>query len=465
MREFRSTVLTKGFIIGVLMTPLLLLVVTGAVMLLKNQQGPRAAGVVLVVDRSGLAAPQIRYQFSPEGLKAERDAAMRMVSDAADRATKRMGVSASQTDMAKSFAGGAIEQAMAQAQIQVKLLEPAADLDRYKAELAGYQPGEKGKAEQTMALVDIPPEAVRPGEKGFAGYELYIPPKLDFEIAGRIRERISRAIVDVRLAADERLHAAGLDAGAIRAMMQSPEPRTVTVTETGERASVGELAFIVPAGFMILLMISVFTAGQYLLTTTIEEKSSRVMEVLLSALSPMELMVGKIIGQMAVGLLILCMYSGLAVVSLLAFSLQHLLHPMNVVYLIVFFFIAFFLVACLMASIGSAVNELREAQTLMSPVMITLIIPWLLWMPISRAPNSPLSTALSFVPGLNPFVMVIRLAGSEPVPQWQIPVSILIGLGSVLFAAWAAAKVFRIGVLMYGKPPNLATLIKWVRMA
>jgi ABC-type Na+ efflux pump permease subunit len=465
LREFRSTVLTKGFIIGVLMTPLLLLIVTGAVILLKNQQGPRAAGVVLVVDRSGLAAPQIKHQFSPEGLKAEREATMKMINDAADKATKRMGVSEQQTNMARSFAGGALDQAMAQAQIQVSFLEPGEDLEPHKAQLAEYEPGAKGKAGQPMAVVIIPPESVRPGDKGFTGYELYLPPKLDFEIAARIRERFNRAIIDTRLAADERLHAAGLDSAAIRALMQPPEPRTVTVTETGERASVGELAFVVPAGFMILLMISVFTAGQYLLTTTIEEKSSRVMEVLLSALSPMELMVGKIVGQMAVGLLILCMYSGLAIASLLAFSLQHLLHPMNVVYLIIFFFIAFFLVASLMASIGSAVNELREAQTLMSPVMITLIIPWLLWMPIGRAPNSPLSTVLSFVPGLNPFVMVIRLAGSEPIPAWQIPASILIGIATVVFAAWAAAKVFRIGVLMYGKPPNLATLIKWVRMA
>jgi ABC-2 type transport system permease protein len=465
LREFRSTVLTKGFIIGVLMTPVLILIVIAAVALLKNQQGPRAAGSVAVIDRSGLAAPQVRHHFSPEGLKAEREAAMQFIQDTADRASKQMGVSKQQTQMARGLAGSAVE-SLTQATIHVTILEPSADERQVKAEVAAFEPGAKGRADQTLALVVIPPQAVRPEADGrFGGYDLYLPPKLDFEIAGRIRDRVNRAIVDARLAADERLHAAGIDSAMVRAIMRTPEPNTVTVTPTGERQSVGELAFIVPAGFMILLMISVFTAGQYLLTTTIEEKSSRVMEVLLSAVSPMELMVGKITGQMAVGLLILLMYSGLAVVSLLAFSLQHLLHPMNVVYLIVFFFIAFFLVASLMASIGSAVNELREAQTLMSPVMITLIIPWLLWMPISRAPNSPLATVLSFVPGLNPFVMVIRLSGSEPIPAWQVPASILVGLGTVVFAAWAAAKVFRIGVLMYGKPPNLGTLIKWVRMA
>jgi ABC-2 type transport system permease protein len=131
----------------------------------------------------------------------------------------------------------------------------------------------------------------------------------------------------------------------------------------------------------------------------------------------------------------------------------------------VYFVIAYFTIASMMAAIGSAVSELREAQTLMTPVMTLMIIPWVLWLPISRAPNSLLAQILSFVPGPNPFVMVIRLCGSEPVPFWQIPASLAVGAAGAVFAAWSAAKIFRIGALMYGKPPNFRTLIKWVRMA
>jgi ABC-2 type transport system permease protein len=76
-----------------------------------------------------------------------------------------------------------------------------------------------------------------------------------------------------------------------------------------------------------------------------------------------------------------------------------------------------------------------------------------------------LAQVLSFVPGLNPFVMVVRLGGTESIPLWQTLCAIAIGLASVLFAVWAASKVFRIGVLMYGKPPNFRTLVKWIRMA
>ncbi len=89
----------------------------------------------------------------------------------------------------------------------------------------------------------------------------------------------------------------------------------------------------------------------------------------------------------------------------------------------------------------------------------------MLWLPILRNPNSGFAQVCSFLPLINPFVMVLRICGSEPIPAWQIPVSILVGVVTVWFMAWISAKIFRIGVLMYGKPPNFATLIRWVRMA
>jgi ABC-2 type transport system permease protein len=106
-----------------------------------------------------------------------------------------------------------------------------------------------------------------------------------------------------------------------------------------------------------------------------------------------------------------------------------------------------------------------EAQSLLGPIMMILIIPMMLWMPILRNPNSDFATAVSFVPLLNPFVMVLRIAGSEPIPTWQIPVSIGVGIITVVVMVWLCAKIFRVGVLMYGKAPNFATLLKWVRMA
>jgi ABC-2 type transport system permease protein len=166
-----------------------------------------------------------------------------------------------------------------------------------------------------------------------------------------------------------------------------------------------------------------------------------------------------------VGSVIMALYSATGVLALLYFTLNHLIDPMKMVYLPMYFLIAFCMIACMMAAIGSAVSDVREAQSLMGPVMIVLVIPMMLWFPIIRNPNSTFATVCSFLPPISPFIMVLRLAGSEPVPVWQIPLSILLGILYVVVAAWGAAKIFRIGVLMYGKPPNLATLIKWVRMA
>ena len=98
-------------------------------------------------------------------------------------------------------------------------------------------------------------------------------------------------------------------------------------------------------------------------------------------------------------------------------------------------------------------------------IMITLMIPWILWMPISRSPDSTFAVAASFIPPINPFVMLIRMTSTSPPPLWQVWLSIAVGVAGVYAALWVAAKVFRVGLLMYGKPPNFATLIRWVRMA
>jgi ABC-type Na+ efflux pump permease subunit len=168
---------------------------------------------------------------------------------------------------------------------------------------------------------------------------------------------------------------------------------------------------------------------------------------------------------MLVGFLVLAVYGGIGVGSLVFFAVAGMLDVSMLFYLVIFYLIAYFTVASLMAAIGAAVNEMREAQSLLGPVMIVVMIPWILWMPISRNPDSTFAVVTSFLPPLNPFVMLIRMTSTSPPPMWQVWLSILIGAASVYGAMWFAAKVFRVGLLMYGKPPNFATLLRWVRMA
>ena len=144
---------------------------------------------------------------------------------------------------------------------------------------------------------------------------------------------------------------------------------------------------------------------------------------------------------MAVGLLIIGLYAGMGISALVSFSLLGLLKLSLLIYLVIFYFIAYFVVGSVMAAIGAAVNEPREAQAFTDAGDDGHDDPWILWMPISRDPNSMFATICSFVPPINPFVMLLRMSSSTPPPLWQTWLSILIGIGSVYVALWAAQRL------------------------
>jgi ABC-type Na+ efflux pump permease subunit len=202
---------------------------------------------------------------------------------------------------------------------------------------------------------------------------------------------------------------------------------------------------VLPFAFVGLLLFGVMMGGQGLVTSTVEEESSRVIEVLLSAVSPFELLAGKILGQMGVSLVVLALYIGLGLMLLVSFTMLGLLDLTLVSYLLVFFVITYLAIGSAMVAVGSAVNEMREAQSLMMPIMLTMMVPSVPAAPIAREPNSTFSIAMSFIPPVNTFAMLLRLTSSAPPPAWQV---------------WLT-----IGLLMHGKPPDFKTLVRWVRSA
>ncbi|MCB9846360.1 MAG: ABC transporter permease [Phycisphaeraceae bacterium] len=457
IREFLATVGTKGFLIGVLIVPLIMV---GAIVLiprLVSDKQPALEGTIEILDRTrwegSESAPTIGAQlttaYSPEVLRTELEM---MKRGAEAQAKQALGESAG------SAAGAAIESQLGPIpNFTIRQIPDDADLEAHKARLheGGVRDG------GLMAIVEIDPNAVRADDTGaFGAYHLYLRPKLDDRTEDPLHNKVREAIRMARIAAS------GQDAALLARLMTVGRTKSTVVTSTGERDSIGGGAtFLLPMGFMMLMWVGVFTGGQYLMTTVIEEKSSRVMEVILSAASPVQIMTGKIIGQMGVALSILVVYAVLGVLALRQFNLLYLLSASQLTLLVVYFIIGFLLIGSLMAAIGSAVSEMREAQALLTPIMLVLIIPMMLWMPIGRNPNGMLATVLSFVPPINPFVMVIRLGGTEHIAAWQIAASIAVGVLGVIGAIWITSKIFRIGVLMYGKPPNFRTLIKWVRMA
>jgi ABC-2 type transport system permease protein len=312
-----------------------------------------------------------------------------------------------------------------------------------------------------LALVVVHPDAVVPaeGRREYGAYDIYVPQNLDERVETTIYEGLREALVSARVRAHN------LDRDQVEAVMRLSRSSSVTVTLGNERATNTGFNRFLPFIFAGLLVFGILIGGQTLLTQTIEEKSNRVIEVLLSAVSPLELMAGKILGQMAVSRLVLLFYIGMGLLLLMSFAMIGLLDPLLVLYLIVFFLVAYLVFAAVFAAVGAAVNEMREAQSLMTPVTLVLMAPWIFAAAIGRDPNSTFSVVMSLVPPVNTFAMMIRLASSTPPPFWQVGLSIAIGLASAVGAMWFAAKVFKVGLLMHGKPPNFATLVRWAKAA
>ena len=454
VREFLSTVATKGFIIGVLMTPLLIGLMVVLMPILMNEEAPRVEGEVAVVDPTGEVVASLAAWLEPAAIAARRRELVSAARDAQPEALAELQNQPGQkqiTDAALAALLGEVPK------LAVVAVGAEVELEDAKEPLYAGGPKDGGR----LALVVVAGDAVRATDRRlkFGSYQLFVREKLDDRIVDEIRDGLRTALIHARVAEY------GLDQQLIEAVSEVPRVRSTTVTAGGEKATNEDLNMLLPAGFMILLLVSVMTGGQYLMTTTIEEKSSRVVEVLLSAVSPMELMAGKVMGQMAVGFVVLFLYAAMGLAAMVSFAVAGLLDPMMIVYLVIFYLIAYVVIASLMAAIGSAVNEMREAQTLMTPVMVIVMVPWLLWLPITRNPDSMFSVVTSFLPPINTFVMLLRMTSTSPPPLWQIWLSIGIGAASAWVALWFAAKVFRIGLLMYGKPPDLATLVRWARMA
>jgi ABC-type Na+ efflux pump permease subunit len=457
-REFLSTVMTKGFIIGMLLTPVTVGVLVLVFPRMINRTPPRVVGEIAVLDPTGQVAGGLRDYLRPERFLERREESSRKAAQATPEALKRIvatspaGQTAMQSQISAAF--GEVPQ------LDVVALEPGTDLEQAKAPLKTGG-GANAQESKRLALIVVHPDAVRraEGKERYGSYDLFVRSKLDDRLESDLRNGLREAIVNLRV------QASGLRREEINALTRVDSPESTTVTDEGERTTNRIFNMLMPAAFMILLLISSMTSGQSLLTTTVEEKASRVVEVLLSAVSPMELMTGKILGQMAVGFVVLALYAGLGLAALFSFAMLGLLDPWLILFLLVFFVLAYFTLASFMAAVGAAVNEMREAQALMTPVMLVIMVPWILWLPISRDPNSLLAIVLSFIPPVGNFVMLLRMTSTAPPPGWQVGLSILVSAAGAVAAVWFASKIFRIGLLMFGKPPSFGTLIRWVRMS
>lgn len=440
-REVRHTVLTKGFIFGALVVPVLMFGAIAAIGLLVGMQVAPVSGTVALIDPSGSVAEFARTELTPEQVAKDMEEMLRRNAE-----FKSLGAAT----------GTQASTVLPSFEVKVDSIADAARTEELRAKV---QDGE------LLALVIVPPEVLRAkpvdAEGNPATFTLIVPTKSAPRTTATMEKCLARAIVKARV------KLAGNDYTSLNSLLESPQTNVRRLSAEGAESDESRLTkTLLPMGFMMLIWITTFTSGQYLLTTTIEEKASKVMEVMLSAVSPMQLLCGKILGYAMVSMLMLGMYGALGVAALTAAAMGDLVSPGMILLMIVYFIMSYAFVATIMASVGSAVNDLREAQSLVTPAMLVLTIPLMLWLPISEQPNGMLATVASFIPPAIPFVMVLRVtASSEPIAAWQVALSIVWGFGWVAVFMWAGAKIFRVGVLMQGKPPTPRELLKWIRMA
>ena len=449
VREFVATVSTKAFIIGLLIMPMMIGVSILIFPRLLNPRNFKAQGEVAIIDPSGRAIGDVRTAFSPERVSERREAQARQVLNQAPPEVKQFATSQATPQMAAAMAS-------ATAASDLRLIErsPTADVQKEKSWL--LEPSDVRR----LALIVVHDNAVRPEDgKTYGSYDTYVPSNIDDRAMNEIQAAMQEALVNART------RESGLDRARIESIVRVERGKSITVTKDSERSTIRGINGILPVFFVILMFMGVMTGGQSLLTSTVEEKSSRVMEVLLSAVSPMELLAGKIIGQFGVSMIVLGLYIGIGLALLLSFALFGLINPWLVPYLGIFFVLSYLTYGSLMVSVGAVVNDMREAQSLMMPLMLVLTFPFWVWFPMSQNPNSTFSTIMSFIPPVNSFAMLIRLTSTSPPPWWQVWASIGVGVFGVFAALWFASRIFKIGLLMYGKPPNFATLVRWARQA
>jgi ABC-2 type transport system permease protein len=276
----------------------------------------------------------------------------------------------------------------------------------------------------------------------------------------RMSERFSRTIEEVIV--EHRLKGQGLDPTLIRKLIASIDIKSIKVSMKGEEKESGFIETFFSAYIVIMmLMFLVLTSGQLLIRSVVEEKSNRVIEVLLSSCSARDLMVGKILGLSGLGILQILIWGSIGLALSLKsgtniFVLENLL--LSAVYLV----LGYLLYSAIFVAAGSPVTTEQEAQQITSYVSLFLVFPIVLAIPAMQNPNSPLIKILSFIPLLTPAFMVLRIPIQMP-ETWEILTTIGIMIVSSVGMMWVAGKIFRIAILVYGKRPTIPELIRWIR--
>jgi ABC-2 type transport system permease protein len=501
-REFAETVKTRGFWLSICLFPAIIVLAVQIPLLIEKKGLPTRHYVL--VDRTGELAPVIRAALATSEQRRV-EAALRAFARTAPyqepfayylSSNRVLDLPQWQATQGTNWSQvrGFVPPRPRFVEVDPPVQSAAtAGLDVVAEALRPWLRGEQKVATETGAAplfaavlipADLPAQAAVPashrGANGPVGLQYWSDNLADTALLDLIEGTVNAELR--RRAYAER----GLDSALVRALEETRAP----VTSLNPKKAVGEeqvggadrLRQWLPSAFVYLLWVAIFTIAQMLLTSVIEEKSNRIIEVLLSSVTPGELMVGKLMGIAAAGLTMLATWIG-ALVLVLAWQSLGLTSapaaatgplarlPLEVAEILqttwllpafgLYFVLGYLLYAGLIIALGSTCNTLKEAQSFMGVIVVLLMVPLFTMTFIPRDPNGPLATALSWFPPYTPFVMMNRVTADPPLRDVVGTLILLIAFTGLVL--WGAGRIFRIGVLRTGQPPKLVELLRWLR--
>jgi ABC-2 type transport system permease protein len=220
--------------------------------------------------------------------------------------------------------------------------------------------------------------------------------------------------------------------------------------------------FVLPGILIGLMFMIVMVGATPAMQGIVEEKSQRIAEVLLGSVSPFELMAGKLLGVIGVSMTMAIVYVGGGFLIANHFDVAGGLTPVLLIWFILFMVLALLIFGSLFIAVGAASGDIKDTQTLLMPIMILVCLPFFALGPIMQDPNGKIAVICSFFPFATPMLLVARQSVPPGVPVWQLVTGILLVLATTIFCVWAAGRIFRIGILMQGKGAKMSDLVRWV---
>ena len=435
-REYIQRVRTKFFVVATILGPLLMagFTVVPAMMFGIKSGGPTR---LAVVDQTGKMYARVAKELISG--KRTRDEEAAQSSDEPPVGNNNPKQRIDQTG--KLFRGSYLVEEIPTAGRPIDDVRKNLEVRIQNRELDGY--------------VVLPPNLLKKGEAEFRARNA-----ADLFTANYVAAAISRAV------RGQRLVEARIDEKSVEA---ASEPIDLKTTGAEGKESKGEAGFYLVFGVGFLIYMSVLLYGQFVLGAVIEEKETRIAEILFSSIRSFPLMMGKLIGVSLVALTQLGIWAVAFVVLstyVLGGSSIGIPHvpPMMFAYFAVFFLMGYFIYATVYALVGSMVTTTQEGGQLALPVVLMLVAGLFLSFNIIRSPNSSLAFWASMFPFFAPITMLVRIVTETP-PLWQIALSLVIGFATAVGLIWLTSRIYRVGMLMTGKKASIPEVWRWLWQA